>query len=225
MTGRAAIVGLTGLTFGVGVAARFFRDRRRFGSFSFKNQTRSVSSEIPTWRFASDRAINRIDAPARRPVSNTSRYGSSAVKRWERGWRPAATNCASLRAFSVVASAMSSGGGTVESRASVCCSAAYAGASVVFMLVKNRATRGRAMGAPRSGSKPNGLDVGVLLHGFCWNSRENSRHQSRMLETGHWDCLLKRILGLVLRRRCHGEVDAYAVSSVRVISRSVFHPQ
>jgi hypothetical protein len=264
VTGRAAIVGLTGLTFGVGVAARFFRDRRRFGSFSFKNQTRSVSSEIATSSLASDCAISRIDAPARRSVSNTSRYGSSAVKRWDRGCRPAATNCASLRVLSVDAAATSAahavepgaragesaavspspargsagpaggsagtavapaGGGTVESRARVCCSAADAGASVVCMPVKYRESDGRAMGAVWERSKPKGLDVGVLPHGFLWKLRDNSRHQPRLLGTDRWDFLLKRILGLVLRRRRHGEVDAYAVSSARVVSRSVFQSQ
>jgi hypothetical protein len=59
-------------------------------------------------------------------------------------------------------------GGTVESRSRVCCAAADVGASVVFMPVKYRASRGRAMGASRSGSKPKGLDVGVLCHGFVW---------------------------------------------------------
>jgi hypothetical protein len=74
------------------------------------------------------------------------------------------------------------GGGTVESRASVCCSAADAGASVVFMPVKYRESAGRAMGAVWERSKPKGLDVGVLPHGF-FRIRRDSCSDSGLLLT------------------------------------------
>ena len=260
MTGRAAIVGLTGLTFAVGVAARFFRGRRRFGSFSFKNQTRSDSSEIVTPNVVSDRAISLIDAPARRSVSKTSRYGSSAAKRRGRSCRPSATNCASLRAFSVGTAVMSAahavgplargvettgvsrstargsagiggvsagtavgpaGGGTVESWARESCSPAGAGASIVCMAVKYRASRGRAMGARRSESKPEGLDVGVLPHGFSWILRDNSQHQRRLLWTYCCNLQPEDLLGVGFVRRCREEVDADAATWSRFGGRSV----
>lgn len=259
MTGRAATVGVTGPPFVIAVAARFFRGRRRFGNFSFKNQTRSVSSEIATSSFPSDCAISLIDAPARRSVSSTSRYGSSAVKRWDRGCRPSATNCASLRALSVVAAVMSAahaveqlangvgpvgaspstvrgsaviGGVTagtavrpagrcpVESWIKESCSPADAGLWLGCMPVIYRSSAVDAKGARRSGSKPEGLDVGVLLHGFSWIWRDNSQHQQRLLWTDCCDLQPEEILGVGFMRRGREEVDASAVSIAPVTGGS-----
>ena len=101
LTGRVAAVA-------PGFLARGFR---RFGIFCLRSQTRSVSTDMSTPSLASDCAISRIDAPPRRSVSNTSRYGSNSVNRRERGWRPSAINRASARALSVT------GAGEVWSRA------------------------------------------------------------------------------------------------------------
>jgi len=202
--GTAATVGLRiGVVAGVGVVvapsfgfvapAGFPRDRRRFGIFCRSSHTRSVSSEIVTPSFASDCASSRIDAPARRSASSTSRYGSNAANRRERGRRPSAINRASVwaspvkdpaaecavegeSAGAVVSLARgpagiavpSAGDGPVESGARESCSPAAAGASFGFMPANYRVSSGRAMGALRSGSKPPGLDVGVPASSFLW---------------------------------------------------------
>ena len=105
--GAATAAGATGAGF---TAAALWWVRRRFGSLCFSSQTRSVSSEIATPTFASDSAINRMDAPARRSASSTSRYGSRSVKRRDRGRRPAAIKrssaCASLGRAALVALAV-----------------------------------------------------------------------------------------------------------------------
>jgi len=157
------------------------------------SHTRSVSSEIVTPSFASDCASSRIDAPARRSASSTSRYGSSAANRRERGRRPSAINRASVWALPVEVPAApcvvegkstgavvslargpagvavpSAGDGPVESGARESCSPAAAGASFGFMPANYRVSSGRAMGALRSGSKPPGLDVGVPASSFLW---------------------------------------------------------
>lgn len=180
-----------GPTFVVAAVATFFRGRFRFGSFCRRHHTRSVSSEISTPSFASDCTSNVSDAPARRSVISTSRYGSRAVNRWERGRRPAATSWANFSASPVKpavagsptageisghalppscaasgGAAWTAGDGPVESGVSESCSSADAGALVVCMPVKYRARPGRAMGALRSESKPKGLDVGVPAHCF-----------------------------------------------------------
>jgi len=193
--GRATAAGLIG---GFAAAAVFFRGRRRFGIFCCRSQTRSVSSEIVTPTFASDRAIRRIDAPVRRSASSTSRYGSSSANRRERGLRPAAINCASAAASrgevsgagvaaagQCVASAREAvgaaksvadgtpgaawaitGGSPGEDGPGMSCSPAAAGVSTGCIPVIYRWSAGRAMGALRSGSKPPGLDVGVLSTAF-----------------------------------------------------------
>lgn len=190
MSGRVAN---TGPTFGVTTVASDFRGRRRLGRFCRRHHVRSVSSEISTPSFASDCTSSASDAPARRSAINTSRYGSKAVNRWERGRRPAATSWANFSASPVKPATVGSpttgetsgkplppscavsgsvawkaGDVPVESGASESCSPADAGPLVVCMPVKYGAWPGRAMGAPRSGSKPKGLDVGVLTYGFLW---------------------------------------------------------
>lgn len=220
MTGRVAT---TGLTLGTVAAAPFFRDRRRFGSFCRSNQTRSVSSEIVTPIFASDCAISRIDAPARRSVISTSRYGANAANRWERGLRPSAISRARASACPVDGSVAASAGdmeavgvgtapsgnapgavaslrsdpsgtgvvsvGTIPgvSGASESCSPADAGPSVVCMPVKYRESVGRATGAPRSESKPKGLDVGVFPSGFLWILPRSCGHQRLLLLAMRFD--------------------------------------
>ena len=77
------------------------RGFRRFGIFCRSSHTRSVSSETPTPSLASDSVIRRIDAPPRRSVSSTSRYGSSAANRREQSCRPSAIKRASACALSV----------------------------------------------------------------------------------------------------------------------------
>ena len=194
-TGRTTAAGLIG---GLAAAAVFFRGRRRFGIFCRRSQTRSVSSEIVTPTFASDRAINRIDAPVRLSASSTSRYGSNSANRRERGLRPAAMNCASAAALlgglsragevaaghcvasarEAVGAAGSGAGGTPgaawaitggspgKDGPSMSCSPAAAGVSTGFIPAIYRWSAGRATGARRSGSKPKGLDVGVLSTAF-----------------------------------------------------------
>jgi len=193
--GRTTAAGLIG---GLAAEAVFFRGRRRFGIFCRRSQTRSVSSEIVTPTFASDRAINRIDAPLRRSASSTSRYGSNSANRRERGLRPAAINCASAAASlgelsragvgaagqcvasarEAVGAAGSGAGGTPgadwaitggspgEDGPRMSCSPAAAGVSTGCIPSIYRWLAGRATGARRSGSKPKGLDVGVLTHVF-----------------------------------------------------------
>ena len=99
--GDVAGVVVATISFGFVAPAGFFRDRRRFGIFCRSSHTRSVSSEIVTPSFASDCASSRIDAPARRSASSTSRNGSSSANRRERGRRPSAINRASAWALSV----------------------------------------------------------------------------------------------------------------------------
>ncbi len=188
MSGRVAN---TVPTFGVTTVASDFRGRRRLGRFCRRHHVRSVSSEISTPNFASDCTSSASDAPARRSAINTSRYGSKAVNRWERGRRPAATSWANFSASPVKPATVGSpttgetsgkplppscavsgsvawkaGDVPVESGASESCSPADAGPLVVCMPVKYRARPGRAMGASRSESKPKGLDVGVPDHCF-----------------------------------------------------------
>jgi hypothetical protein len=115
------------------------------------------------------------------------------------------------------------GGGTVESRASMCCSAADAGASVVCMPAKYRESAGRAMGAVWERSKPKGLDVGVLPHGFSWILWDDSLHQQRLLWTDCCDSRREDILGVSFARRCRGQLDAKAVSWVCVVGRSEWY--
>ncbi len=190
MSGRVAN---PGPIFGTATVASLFRGLRRFGRFCRRHQTRSVSSEITTPNLASDCTSNVSEAPALRSAINTSRNGSRAVNRWERGRRPAATSWANFRASPVRPSAadwstpgatsgnaLSSSGaasGAVAwhagemrdgSGVSESCSPADAGLSVVCMPVKYRARSGRARGAPRSESKPQGLDVGVPAYCFIW---------------------------------------------------------
>jgi hypothetical protein len=62
----------------------------------------------------------------------------------------------------------SAGGCPVASGARESCSPAAAGASFGFMPANYRVSSGRAMGAHRSGSKPQGLDVGVPASSFLW---------------------------------------------------------
>ncbi len=81
----------------------FTRGFRRFGIFWRISHTRSVSSDTDTSNLASDCAISRIDAPAPRSVSSTSRYGSSSANRRDLGRRPSAIKRASAAAFSVPA--------------------------------------------------------------------------------------------------------------------------
>ncbi len=188
MSGRVAN---TVPTFGVTTVASDFRGRRRLGRFCRRHHVRSVSSEISTPNFASDCTSSASDAPARRSAINTSRYGSKAVNRWERGRRPAATSWANFSASPVKPATVGSpttgetsgkplppscavsgsvawkaGDVPVESGASESCSPADAGPLVVCMPVKYRARPGRAMGASWSESKPKGLDVGVPDHCF-----------------------------------------------------------
>jgi hypothetical protein len=99
--GDVAGVVVATISFGFVAPAGFFRDRRRFGIFCRSSHTRSVSSEIVTPSFASDCTSSRIDAPARRSASSTSRYGSSSANRRERGRRPSAINRASVWASPV----------------------------------------------------------------------------------------------------------------------------
>lgn len=195
VTGRGKAAGFTA----VGVAAAATRrGRRRFGILWRRSHTRSVSSEIVTPIFASDCAINRIEAPARRSVSNTSRNGSSSADRKERGLRPAAISRANSVAFrvEVAGAGVGSAGqcasmeretsgkmpprscGTVggswavageapgEVEPSTRWSPAAAGVSMGCIPVIYPAPVGRATGIPRSGSKPRGLDVGVLTSAF-----------------------------------------------------------
>ena len=191
--GDVAGVVVATISFGFVAPAGFFRDRRRFGIFCRSSHTRSVSSEIVTPSFASDCASSRIDAPARRSASSTSRYGSSSANRRERGRRPSAINRASVWALPVEVPAApcvvegkstgaimslargpagiavpSAGGCPVASGARESCSPATAGASFGFMPADYRVSSGRAMGALRSGSKPPGLDVGVPASSFLW---------------------------------------------------------
>jgi hypothetical protein len=181
------------ISFGFVAPAGFFRARRRFGIFCRSSHTRSVSSEIVTPSFVSDCTSSRIDAPARRSASSTSRYGSSAANRRERGRRPSAINRASVWALPVEVPAApcvvegestgavvsriggsagtavpSAGGCPVASGARESCSPAAAGASFGFMPADYRAWSGCAMGALRSRSKPQGLDVGVPASSFLW---------------------------------------------------------
>ena len=236
--GRTTAAGLIG---GVAAAAVFFRGRRRFGIFCRRSQTRSVSSEIVTPTFASDRASNRIDAPLRRSTSSTSRYGSNSANRWERGLRPAAINCASAAASlgelslagvrttgqcvasarEAVGAAGSGAGGTPgaawaitggspgEDGPRMSCSPAAAGVSTGCIPAIYRWSAGRATGARRSGSKPKGLDVGVLTHGFLLEIRDDFTSWRLLLPTcalrccwddvfcpteGHWIDAIGRVL-------------------------------
>lgn len=193
--------------------AGLFLGRRRFGIFCRSSHTRSVSSEIATPTFASDCAINRIDAPARRSASSTSRYGSNSANRRERGLRPAAINWASVAASRGALSGATVGAagqcvslaretsGKARSRSSgtsggtwavageapgevgprMSCSPATAGVSMCCIPAIYRAPVGRAMGTLWVGSKPRGLDVGVLAHGFLWEIRDGFTSLKRML--------------------------------------------
>ena len=84
-------------------ATGFTRGFRRFGIFWRSSHTRSVSSDTSTSSLASDSAISRIDAPAPRSVSSTSRYGSNSANRRDLGRRPSAIKRASAPALSVPA--------------------------------------------------------------------------------------------------------------------------
>lgn len=215
--GRTTAASLIG---GLAAAAVFFRERRRFGIFCRRSQTRSVSSEIFTPTFASDRAINRIDAPLRRSASSTSRYGSNSANRRERGMRPAAINCASAvaslgelsragvgttgqcvaSALEAVGAAGSGAGGTPgaaraitggspgEDGPKMSCAPAVAGVSTGCIPAIYRWSAGRATGARRSGSKPKGLDVGVLTYGFLLEICDDYTSVRLLLPT----CALRR---------------------------------
>lgn len=81
----------------------FTRGFRRFGIFWRISHTRRIPRDTDTSNLASDCAISRIDAPAPRSVSSTSRYGSSSANRRDLGRRPSAIKRASAAAFSVPA--------------------------------------------------------------------------------------------------------------------------
>ena len=207
-----AAIGPTGTGVGTGACswnakarAGLVRRVLRRGNWRFSH-SRNASEEISTPRPRNAMASTSTESPSRRSRSNSSRCASSCAVFGCFGWRAFATNSASV-------------GGGVEA-ISWCASGSE---GVMWERYSERLRS--AMGVVLDQFKPRGLDVGVLPHGFLWKLRDNSRHQSRLLGTDCWDLLLKRILGLVLRMRRHGEVDAYAVSSVRVVSRSVFHPQ
>lgn len=178
---------------GLTAAAGFFRGRRRFGIFCRRSHTRSVSSEIVTPSLASDCASSRMDAFARRSASSTSRYGSSSANRRERGRRPSATNRARVSGLPVEVPAAAwavavgsagaavsricdrvgvawspSGGCPGTSGVKESCSPVDAGDGLGCMPVIYRSSAVGAKGACRSGSKPEGLDVGVLTYFFFW---------------------------------------------------------
>ncbi len=185
---------------------RALRFRAGFWPSSRSNQSRSDSSEMRTSRPRSPIASASTEAPSRRSRSTSSRCGAKSCLMDRRGQRACATKSASV-------------GGNLGRTSG-------GDGGVVGVMWEQYSDRGGcAMGAVWVRSKPTGLDVGVLPHGFLWKLRDNSRHQPRLLGRDCWDYLLKRILGLVLRRRRHGEVDACAVSSVWGVSRSMFHPQ
>jgi hypothetical protein len=88
------------------------------------------------------------------------------------------------------------------------------------MPVKYRESAGRAMGAVWERSKPKGLDVGVLPHGFSWILRDNSQHQQQLLWTDCYDLQPEDFLGVGFVLCCREEVDAHPVSIARVVGRS-----
>ena len=144
---------------GVGDADRatgFTRGFLRFGIFCRSSHTRSVSSETPTPSLASDSVIRRIDAPPRRSVSSTSRYGSSAANRREQSCRPSAIKRASACALSVAVA------GTSLSPAGMV-------AGVLWINADGRAVAGRlpyGRGADTTASSPmRGMGMFVGLAG------------------------------------------------------------
>jgi hypothetical protein len=91
------------------------------------------------------------------------------------------------------------------------------------MPVKYRESAGGAMGAVWERSKPKGLDVGVLPHGFSWILRDKCHHQQRLLWTYCCDLQPEDLMGVGFVRFCREEVDANPVSVARVDGWSVLH--
>ncbi len=113
------------------------------------SQSRRASSDTRTSRPRSPLASASTEAPSRRNRSSSSRCGASANAIDLRGQRACATNSAKV-------------GGTVG--ASSCGDCGVVG--VMWEQYSDRC--GSAMGAVWVRSKPTGLDVGVLCHGFLW---------------------------------------------------------
>jgi hypothetical protein len=199
-------------------AADCFRGFRRLGILCRNSHTRRVSSETFTPSLASDFVKSRIDAPARRSVSSTSRNGSSSAKRREPRRRLSAISRASSLARSSLPAAAGSrsgercgrgdsltggaeavpgptaGGGAVSSESRPGRSAVMFRLDSVGMVGIYPPPAGDAMGAPRATSKRRRLDVGVLPHDFIRSfSYAVGRLRRRrgfvlQLLSGDWPC-------------------------------------
>ena len=111
------------------------------------NHRRRASSETTTPSLPSPSRIARIGAPSRRIFSSSARWASSCEVLGFFGRRDSVTNWASVR---LAVGWQSLSGGVVV---------------VKWRELYSRRFRG-AMGALWVGSKPRGLDVGVLTYGF-----------------------------------------------------------
>ncbi|MBI5768677.1 MAG: hypothetical protein HZA93_12840 [Verrucomicrobia bacterium] len=133
-----------------GVTARVTRPR--FAAFrrSWRlSHSRSASAEISTPRPRNALASTSTESPSRRSRSSSARCASSCAVFGCFGWRALATNSASV------------GGGS-----GVVAWCAGGGEGIILERYSERS--GSAMGALLPGSKPRGLDVGVLSYFFLW---------------------------------------------------------
>jgi hypothetical protein len=128
---------------------RALRFRAGFWQSSRSNQSRSDSSEMRTSRPRSPIASASTEAPPRRRRSTSSRCGARSCFMDRRGQRACATKSANV-------------GGNLGR------TSGGDGGEVGVMWEQYSDRGGCAMGAVWVRSKPTGLDVGVLCHGFLW---------------------------------------------------------
>lgn len=133
---------------------RVLRFRAGFWPSSRSNQSRSDSSEMRTLRPRSPIASASTEAPSRRSRSTSSRCGARSCLIDRRGQRACATKSANF-------------GGNLGGNSD-------GDGSEVGVISEQYSDRsGSAMGAVWVKSKPTGLDVGVLCHGFLWVRLKN----------------------------------------------------
>jgi hypothetical protein len=140
---------------------RGLRFRAGFWPSSRSNHSRRDSSEMRTSRPRSPIASVSTEAPSRRSRSTSSRCGARSCIIDRRGQRACATKSANV-------------GGNLGG------TSGGDGGEVGVILEQYSDRCGSAMGAVWVRSKPTGLDVGVLCHGFLW-VRLNKCSKSRFM--------------------------------------------